>query len=457
MANILLVYPAPDELKDRRFGFSLHLLYLASILKQAGHRIINYLDYSIEPFDSNKFHKNVEKSDAVILELDSFPLKRAVNIEHGEKLARIIKKTHGSRTKEGKIVVLSGSDISIFPGERPDADYTLPENAGSSIPQVIAALVQGKEAPAPRPLENLDQLPFPDRSLLSSEAEQGGVVDTKPHLLKSTLVRTSRGCRNNCIFCQRKAWHQKYQAHSIPYVLREFSELKKHHYKNIWVTDDNFTYDLKRAKSLLEELADQELTVAMKIALSSWTRIDEEFLNMARKAHVSIISFGVESANPEILKFYRKKIQLESFKELIRFADSIGLYTVGNFIIGAPMETEETIAETFDYVQGTLFDQVNIKILDYMAGSELYEQLPPEKRGTSRHVFACKENGLNNFPLKVLKKKINRFMDKFNESRRLQLKQKITQNGSPYYTSREVEDYKGKRTSGLSPKSFSQR
>ena len=433
MANILLVYPRPGKLRERRFGFSLLLLYLSSILEQAGHCIINYLDYSIEPFDSDKFHKNVEKSDAVILELDSFPLKRAVNIEHGEKLARLIKKTHGSGTKGGKIVIFSGSDISIFPGQRPDADYTLPGNAESSIPQVIAALIQGKEAPAPRPLENLDQLPFPDRSLLSLEAEQGGAVDAEPHLLKSTLVRTSRGCRNNCIFCQRKAWHQTYQTHSIPYVLGEFSELKKHHYRNIWVIDDNFTYDLKRAKSLLKELTEQRLTVDMKIALSSWTRIDEEFLEIAREAHVSIISFGVESANREILKFYRKKIQLERFKELIRFADSIGLYTVGNFIIGAPMETEETIAETLDYIQATPFDQVNIKILDYMAGSELYEQLPLEKRGTSRHVFACKENGLSDFPLEVLKKKINRFMDKFNESRSSYLKERIAQNGPPYY------------------------
>jgi radical SAM superfamily enzyme YgiQ (UPF0313 family) len=199
------------------------------------------------------------------------------------------------------------------------------------------------------------------------------------------------------------------------------------------VIDDNFTYDLERAKSLLKELAEQRLTVDMKIALSSWTRIDEAFLNMAREAHVSIISFGVESANQGILKFYRKKIQLESFRELIRFADSIGLYTVGNFIIGAPMETGETIAETFDYIRETPFDQVNIKILDYMAGSELYEQLPPEKKGVNRHIFACQENGLNDFPLELLKTKIKHFLDQFRKSRENRLKEKMKQCGPPYY------------------------
>ena len=35
-------------------------------------------------------------------------------------------------------------------------------------------------------------------------------------------------------------------------------------------------------------------------------------------ANVSIISFGVESANLEILEFYKKKIDLERFRELPR-------------------------------------------------------------------------------------------------------------------------------------------
>jgi len=68
MADILLVYPGPGEFKERRFGFSLDLLYIASLLKQAGHGIINYLDYSIESFDLEKFYINTDKADVVILE-----------------------------------------------------------------------------------------------------------------------------------------------------------------------------------------------------------------------------------------------------------------------------------------------------------------------------------------------------------------------------------------------------
>lgn len=48
---------------------------------------------------------------------------------------------------------------------------------------------------------------------------------------------------------------------------------------------------------------------------------------------------------------------------IIRYANSLGIFTVGNFIIGAPMESESTITETFDLIKECEFDQINIKTL----------------------------------------------------------------------------------------------
>jgi len=381
-------------------------------------------------------------------------LKRAINIRHGKNIVKEIIKKYGNSPTRKKKIILFGNDIVLggystykegnsfrknhittFPIKAfgIEFDFALQGSYSNNINAILESLMTGTPLPELHPLDDPDQLPFPDRCLLTHYAQHGGTVDQKPSLQKSTLIRTSSGCLNTCIFCQRKAWNSKYQAHSIEYVSKEFSELKNHNYRNIWVTDDNFTFDLKRAKSLLQELSNRDLTVNMKIALSSWTFIDEEFLETAKMAHVSIISFGVETANPEIQSFYRKHIQLERFSKLIQYADQIGLYTVGNFIIGAPMETQETIDETFHYIMSTSFDQVNIKILDYMAGSELYESIPQGNRGTARHLFACEENGLNKFPLKVLKGKIKDFMEEFRQVREGRLKEKINHQGLPYF------------------------
>ncbi|NIM12544.1 MAG: radical SAM protein [Candidatus Aminicenantes bacterium] len=431
MADVLLIYPQPEEIKQRRFGFSLNLLYLAAVLRQASHKITAYVDYSIEPFDADKLNRHLEKSQVVIIEFDAFPLKRTVNIRHGEEVVRYIK----DKFPHKKIIVF-GYDFVLFPRQQDRADFTLAAEPEKNILKAVDIVTGRVPEPAefnPEPLGHLDELPFPDRGLLSPFAESGGSIDSEPHLAKSTLIETSRGCPARCVFCQRKGWQKHIRTHTPDYVVREFALLHQQQYKNIWIIDDNFTHNLERAKEILKALKAQKVTQSMKIALSSWAHIDEEFLKLAREACVSIISFGVESANESILNFYKKRIDLEKFRQLIAFADELGLYTVGNFILGAPMETDATITGTFHYILETPFDQVNIKILDYMVGSELYERLPPEKKGTNRHIFACKENDLNDFPLEVLRGKIDSFLEQFRKSRKNRLKEKMKQCGPPYF------------------------
>ena len=152
---------------------------------------------------------------------------------------------------------------------------------------------------------------------------------------------------------------------------------------------------------------------------------------MAKECNIRIISFGIESGNAEILQFYRKNINIDKVTHIIQYANSIGIFTVGNFIIGAPMETEETINETFDLIKKCEFDQVNIKNLDYMVGSSLYESLADELK-TEDHVFACFENGLNVFRLDDIKKRKEAFLSEYYDSHRSIIEKKIHFYGTPF-------------------------
>lgn len=165
------------------------------------------------------------------------------------------------------------------------------------------------------------------------------------------------------------------------------------------------------------QLAQKGISEGMKISLSSWTNIYFKFLDLAKAANVSIISYGIESAGEEILRFYKKRVDLANAKKLIEYANNIGLYSVGNFIFGAPMETEASILKTFDYIQSVPFDNVNLKILTYMVGADLYATLPRDiKRDNKRYVLACKENGLNQFSLEELIQKLTQFRDDYHRS-----------------------------------------
>lgn len=427
--NILLIYPRPDVIKNWRFGYSLSLLRIAAILRKEGH-FIKYIDFSEREIKDVVLLRQVEISDAIIIELDAFPLKRSSNIQHGHAIAALIKKHFPE-----KIIITFGYDCILDPGQRPYSDYTFNTEPEWQISKVINALVNKKAVPTIESTlnENLDILPFPDRSIVSSFASHGGSIINHPNLAKSTLIQTSRGCLNTCTFCQRKGWFSKYREHSVEYVLSEFASLRKEGFKNVWVTDDNFTFRIERAKTILEKLKQQNQSQDMKISLSSWVHIDESFLDIAAEAGVSIISFGIETTNPTIMKYYKKNINLAHIKKIIMHADSIGIYTVGNFIIGAPMETENSIRDTLQFAIDVPFDEVNVKILDYMLGSDLYDSLPESLRRGKKHVFACKENGLNNFYLPYLRNIITVFNEKFRQNRVHKIRKKIEKYGPPYH------------------------
>lgn len=427
--KILLVYPRPEVIKNWRFGYSLSLLRLAAVLKNAGH-IIKYIDFCESTIEDDFFLSEAGKAEIIIIELDSFPLKRSSNAEHGLILAKLIK-----NYCENKFIIMMGNDCILEPGQRPFSDYIFDTEPEWRITHVIESYIQNKVIPVFNAdlEEKLDILPFPDRSIVSEFAAHGGSINHKPNLAKSTLIQTSRGCLNTCSFCQRKGWFSKYREHSVEYTLREFALLSSEGFQNVWIADDNFSFHIDRAKRILTELRRENDAKNMKLSLSSWVHIDEYFLDAAAAAGVSIISFGVETTNPAIMHFYKKKIEIAHVDKIIRYADNIGIYTVGNFIIGAPMETESSIKSTLQFAMEVPFDEVNVKILDYMAGSDLYSGLPASLKRGKKHLFACKENGLNDFYLSQLRNIISIFNKDFSERRADKICKKIEKYGPPYH------------------------
>lgn len=426
--KVLLVYPRPAEQKSSRFGYSLNLLYVAAILKNEGYKC-TYIDYSIEEYSYIEYVSALKESDVVIIEYDSFSLKRSLNHAHGNLLLRIT-----SEQNPRIIRIALGYDCIMTGEENSLADYTFTRGWEASMVQVIEAFTTiGKPGDEIVSREmHFDKLPYPARELLSEYAEHGGNLSNKPLLARSTLLQTSRGCGNTCVFCQRGGWNSNRKEHSLDYSEKEFCEVYDAQYKNIWITDENFTFNLIRAKELLKRVARYVSDKQWCIALSSWTHIDHEYLDICCEAGVRVISFGIESACKRIQKYYKKSINLDEFKELAAYANTKGIYVVGNFIIGAPMETNETIQQSIQYAKETYIDQINVKTLDYMLGSELYKSLPSKLRINNKHVFASRENGLCAFSEEELKKIACEFVAEVKDHHAFRLKEKLFTYGPPY-------------------------
>lgn len=411
--NILIVYPKPDKYKKPRFGFSYEMLTIATVLSKY-HRV-NIKDFSCESYNECEFIEYVrrERIDVSFIECDSYALKRSQNIVHAARIIDILNRY--------TTTVAYGNYCYITKRNFGNAVHTITEN---DINCVIDCINQLEQIEHISHVGAYDELPYINRNLLLT-------IPYYKTNSQNTLLQTSKGCENTCVFCQRKGWQSCYVTHSDDYVLGEIQDIKSYGFQNVWITDENFTFNLPRAKRLVTKIIQANLHENFRFFISSWANIDEEFLNLAKECNVRIISFGIESGNAEILQFYRKNINIDNVPNVIQYANSIGIFTVGNFIIGAPMETEETIKETFDLIKKCEFDQVNIKNLDYMVGSSLYESLTDELQ-TEDHVFACFENGLNNFRLEDIKLRKDAFLSEYYTSHRPILERKIRLYGTPF-------------------------
>ena len=407
--RIVLIYPKPDEEKHPRFGFSYPMMTAQAVLSR--YHSVTVKDYSCEEYDPEIFGE----ADLLIVECDSFALKRSQNLIHAREIIDAV---------SGKIPVIAyGHHCCITGQDFHGADFTVKDN---SINSLVRAVNMFAKAEVPE-IPDYDSLPYINRELLRGIKFYG---EGRNRI--STLLQTAEGCENTCVFCQRKGWQKKYIAHSDDYVLGELGLIRSQGYKNVWVTDENFTYRLPRAKTLLRKIYASSLTEGMNLFISSWANIDTEFLDLAAECNIRIISFGIESGSQEIISFYRKNINLQRVPELIRYADSLGIFTAGNFILGAPMETEETISQTFALIRECGFDQINIKTLDCMEGSELYESLDDSLKAGKNHVFACAENGLNDVALEDIRRRKHDFMTNYYAENQKRIAEKIAKFGLPF-------------------------
>ena len=90
--NILVIYPRPDKFKRPRFGFSYEMMIISTIL--AKYHNISIKDYSCEKFDVCEFMNYLDSKnvDLVLIECDSYALKRSQNILHAAEIIDIVNK-----------------------------------------------------------------------------------------------------------------------------------------------------------------------------------------------------------------------------------------------------------------------------------------------------------------------------------------------------------------------------
>ena len=220
-------------------------------------------------------------------------------------------------------------------------------------------------------IENLDELPWVTKVYHRDLDFRRYNV---PFLLNPYLsFYTTRGCPAMCTFC---LWPQTHSGHrwrlrsnedivkECRFVLENFEGLKE-----IFFDDDTFNYRKQRTIDLCKELKKLNFTWSC----TSRVTTDYETLKAMKDAGCRLMIVGYESGDQQILKNIKKGATIEGAKRFTRDAHSLGLVVHGDFIVGLPGETRETLRNTIDFAKRLDVETIQVSIGHAYPGTEFYE------------------------------------------------------------------------------------
>ncbi len=296
----------------------------------------------------------------------------------------------------GVVTVIGGPHVTAVPEKTmtafPHFDYALIGEGELSAPLLFRELLYGqvpRDVPGvvrregaairindrPPLIDDLDTIPPPAFDLLPGfpNSYHPPIFHT-PKGRAITLV-TSRGCPYHCTFCDRGIFGNRYRFHSVPYIVDMIRRLRAAHGIDHFIFyDDNFTAN----KSHLEGLCEAIMRLPFRITFACDARadlVDGQMLALMKRAGAWMISYGIETANPELLKLLDKSLSLDRAARAVHLTKEAGIITKGLFMIGVPGETPQTIERTKAFIRQLPFDLINLSKFTPYPGSEIFHNI----------------------------------------------------------------------------------
>jgi len=222
-------------------------------------------------------------------------------------------------------------------------------------------------------IKDLNTLPFPAWDLLPDFPDLYKPAAFKYKKLPATYVLTSRGCPHKCIFCDTSVFSRQYRSFSSEYMMEMIKHLyNKYGIREISFEDDTFLIFKKRLVEICESIIRENLDI-------SWTcngrvhGVDKEILKLMKRAGCWQISYGIESGDQGILDFAEKHIKLEQVERAISLTSEAGILSKGFFILGFPLDNDETIGRTISFAKRLKLNDVTVCMMTPFPGSKIYE------------------------------------------------------------------------------------
>lgn len=382
MTKVVLVYPPVFFGKKESLGLPpLGVLYIATFLKEKGIPV-RVIDACIRGHTLEELIKEILDEGPDIIGFSSMTcqvrnvLEIARELKKKKPSASIVVGGHHVNATRGELFGFGGDIDFLFYGEGEKEFYNFVKalDEKKSFTGVRGLIYRENNETVvnepPAPIENLDELPFPDLNLL--DVRWYDIYYAKSLPLTSLLA--SRGCPYGCIYCSASLAHGKSFRFRSPVNIVDEIACNYHKYgiKQFVIKDSTFTANKQWVYDICSEIQRRGL----KIHWNCNTRadlLDEGLLTAMKKSGCHSIAFGVESGSQKILDVLKKGTTLRKVKEGISLCKKVGIERTGTFMIGNPTETEEDARETLAFIKALDLDLAFTFVTIAYPGTAIYD------------------------------------------------------------------------------------
>jgi len=212
-----------------------------------------------------------------------------------------------------------------------------------------------------RPLvEKLDNIPHPDRSLVSA---------FQPH----SYMFTSRGCPYRCVFCASSRFWKKVRFASAEYMLEEIEQLAEKGARTISFYDDLFAVNRHRLERLADLLSSTGLNRHLRFTCNLRANVvTRDLVELLKQINIVSIGMGLESGSDRTLSFLKGNVTVAENGKAVKLLKEAGIQVNASFVIGSPDETEAEVMDTFRFIQNSNLDFVDTYVLTPLPGTPLW-------------------------------------------------------------------------------------
>jgi radical SAM superfamily enzyme YgiQ (UPF0313 family) len=184
--------------------------------------------------------------------------------------------------------------------------------------------------------------------------------------------------------------------------------------KEFFFDDDTFNIQKARTIELCRALQPLNLTWSC----TSRVTTEYETLKAMREAGCRLLIVGYESGDPQVLKNVKKGADVQRARQFTRDCHSLGLKIHGDFILGLPGETRESIRRTIDFAKELDCETIQVSVAHAYPGTEMFDMVvkngflvPGSMVDEQGHQLAHLE--YPNLPADEILEAVHRFYDEY--------------------------------------------